>query len=202
MKQPNHPYTPNDPMMTVNYGDENHLIYTLSGVDVTISMVTGNDQLMLIDSALKAGVTRFIPAEFAGSSEGRNVHPTLDRGQRLAQMRLRDHVAEGMKYTVLTCGLLYERLGPDGLRGHGMGNRQGANGEGDFLIDLAATSAQIPVNQSGQPATVCMTSIDDVARFLVAALEIPNWPRRYHLRGERLRISGEQGTAHPNQTKG
>ena len=176
--------------MTVDYHDENHLIYTLSGIDLVISMVTGDDQLLLIDSALKAGVTRFIPAEFDGLPERRASYPELDRGRRLALMRLRDHVAEGMQYTIIISGLLYERLGPGGLLHVNMGHAQGANGEGEFLIDQQQASAVIPLSRYQDPAMVCMTAMDDVAKFIVAALEIPNWPREYRLRGERMSARG------------
>jgi hypothetical protein len=177
--------------MTVNYNDENQLVYILSGADMVISMVTGNDQLLLIDSALKAGVTRFVPAEFDGLPDGRTSYPALDRGRRLALMRLRDHVEEGMQYTTIICGLLYERFGPGGLRSVNMGNVQGANAEGDLFINRQGTKADVPLDSSGKPAMVCMTSMDDVARFIVAALAIPNWPREFRVQGERLSVRGE-----------
>ena len=49
--------------------------------------------------------------------------------------------------------------------------------------------AQIPYDRSGRPAMVCMTAMQDVARFIVAALDLPNWPRELRMRGERMNVS-------------
>ena len=108
--------------MVVDYSNEQNLIYSLAGIDLVISMVSGQDQLLLIDAALKAGVSRFAPAEFSGSPENRTFNPILDHGKWAALNRLGQHVEEGMQHTAIACGVLYERFAPDGLRGQNMGH--------------------------------------------------------------------------------
>lgn len=70
-----------------------------------------------------------------------------------------------------------------------IGLRSDIGGEGDYLIDFRRRRAQVPyLNSAGQPATVCMTSAHDVARFVVAALDLPTWPRELRMRGERMSV--------------
>lgn len=121
-------------MLVVDYDNEADLVYNLAGADLVMSMITGNKQLLLIDAALKAGVSRFVPAEFSGQPEKRP--RTLDRGQRSALNRLGQHVPEGMAYTVICCGILYEHFGPGGLKSADIGNRAGNNNEGDYLMNI------------------------------------------------------------------
>ena len=172
----------------VDYGNELELQYHLAGTDLVISMVSGYDQLLMIDAALKAGVARFVPAEFLGLSEKRP--QALDRGQRLARNRLRPHVEEGMSFTLISCGIFYERFAPNGLAGVNTGNVSGANGEGDYLMNIRTMRAQIPHDSSQRPAMICMTAMEDVAKFIVAALDfLPQWPNELRVCGQRLNVS-------------
>ena len=197
------------PVHVVNFNNENDLIHNLGGVDIVISMVTGDTQLLLIDAALKAHVTRFVPSEFAGQHNKRPA--TLNRGHVFAINRLKQHIEEGMYFTVFACGIFYDTFVPGGLRSSNMGHvsTNGNNGEGSFLMDLRSKRAQIPLDASGRPAKICMTLIFDVARFIVAAMDIPlhKWcdpkrqlndrpsplthrrPREFRMRGERLDVS-------------
>ena len=174
-------------VLVVNYRNETDLQYHLAGADLVISMVTGNDQLLMIDAALKAGVARFIPAEFAGVSEKRPA--ALDRGQRFARLRLRSHVEEGMSFTLISCGIFYERFAPLGLSGQGIGNVSGINREGDYLMNIRTMRAQVPHDSSQRPAMICMTAMEDVAKFIVAALDLPQWPSELRICGQRLNVS-------------
>lgn len=150
-------------------------------------MVTGNDQLLMIDAALQAGVSRFVPAEFGGLSEKRPA--ALDKGQRLARNRLRHHVEEGMNYTMISCGIFYERFAPNGLAGFGTGFASGNNNEGDYLMNVRSMRSQIPHDSSQRPAMICISAMDDVARFIVAALDLPQWPNELRMCGQRLNVS-------------
>ena len=174
-------------MLVVDYRNEADLQYHLAGVDLVISMVTGNDQLLMVDAALKAGVARFVPAEFAGISDRRPQY--LDRGQRLARNRLRSHVEEGMSFTLISCGIFYERFAPGGLAGVNMGNASGVNGEGDYLMNVQTMRAQIPHDSTQRPAMICMTAMEDVAKFIVAALDLPQWPNELRMCGQRVNVS-------------
>ena len=176
-------------VITVDYGNDFDLQFKLAGVDLVISMVSGQAQIALIDAAAHVGVQRFAPAEFAGSSLDRPAMDALDRGQSAALARLRQYEAQGMRYTVLSCGILYERFAPGGTGSANIGYFSGASGEGDYLMDIRAMRAQIPHNSYGQPATICMTSAQDVGRFVVSALVLQNWPRELRMYGERIDVS-------------
>lgn len=64
------------------------------------------------------------------------------------------------------------------------------SGEGDYVMNLRSARAQIPYyNAAGQSVYVCMTSAKDVARFVVAALDLPHWPTELRMRGERMSVS-------------
>lgn len=132
----------------------------------------------------------------------------LDNGRRAAILRLHQHEALGMRFTVFTCGVLYERFAPGGMAASQIGLRSNIGQEGDYLMDFRNRRAQIPyLNTAGQPATICMTSAHDVARMVVAALDLPSWPREFRLRGERLTVRDVvaiaeevQGMGPPRQT--
>ena len=175
--------------MVVDYHNEAELVSHLAGIELLISIVPGNDQLILIDAALKARVSRFIPAEF-GPPLGKRSQ-LLDRGQRTALNRLRQHAGEGMEYTVFSPGIFYERFSPHGLTRSNIGHTLGANEEGDYLIDIRKMKADVPYDTSEKPAMVCMTSLQDTAQFIVAALALPlsDWPAEFRMRGERMNVS-------------
>ena len=151
-------------------------------------MVSGSAQLMLIEAARKAGVHRFAPAEFAGSSLYRPPGDPLDHGQSQALSRLQLYESQGMTYTVLACGILYDRFAPGGTATANIGGYSGANAEGDYLMNVRLARAQIPHDSSGEAAVLCMTSAQDVGRFVVAALDIPEWPRELRMCGERMNV--------------
>ncbi|KAK7897136.1 hypothetical protein LTR67_005025 [Exophiala xenobiotica] len=173
----------------VDYSNPADLRFKLAGVDTVISTISGNPQLALIDAAAAAHVRRFVPSEFGGPPSLRPQNDLLDNGRRAAILRLHQHEASGMKFTIFTCGILYERFGPGGMAASQIGLNSSIGQEGEYLMDFRRRRAQIPyLNASGQPATVCMTSANDVARFVVAALDLPSWPREFRLRGERMSV--------------
>ena len=152
-------------------------------------MVTGNNQLALIHAALRAGVQHFAPAEFAGPLLPRTPVEDLDRGQQAALDLLRQLEPQGMRYTVFSCGILYERFSPGGIGLAGIGLSSGANDEGDYLVNIRNMTASIPLTTTRQPATICLTSAEDVGRFIVAALDLPNLPTELRMRGERMDVA-------------
>ncbi|KIW13879.1 hypothetical protein PV08_06660 [Exophiala spinifera] len=178
-------------VLQVDYSNSADLRFKLAGVDTVISTISGNAQLSLIDAAAAAHVRRFVPSEFGGPPSLRPQNDLLDQGRRAAILRLHQHEASGMKFAIFTCGILYERFGPGGLAASQIGLSSQIAQEGQFLMDFRRRRAQIPHNSaSGQPAMVCMTSAHDVARFVVAALDLPSWPREFRLRGERMSVRG------------
>lgn len=154
-----------------------------------ISTINGDPQLALIDAAAAAHVRRFVPSEFGGPPSLRPQNDLLDQGRRAAILRLHQHEHSGMRFTVFSCGVLYERFAPGGMSASQIGLQSNIGQEGDYLMDFRRRKAQVPyLNAAGQPATICMTSAADVARFVVAALDLPSWPREFRLRGERLTV--------------
>lgn len=179
-------------MIQVSYTNASELRYQLTGVDVVISTISGQAQLALIDAAVQVHVRRFIPSEFEGPLAGRPPESevdVLDRGKRRALAALEKNKALGMEYSVFSCGVFYERFSPGGMASVQLGQGTNINGEGDFLLDIHRRRAHmIYTGNSQQGVYMCMTSAQDVARFLVAALEFPVWPTEFRMRGDRLSV--------------
>lgn len=62
--------------------------------------------------------------------------------------------------------------------------------EGDYIMDVRKMTAQVPaLDSQGQPmAAICMTSVQDVARFVTKAVDLPQWPRELRMCGERIAV--------------
>ncbi|KAI9830147.1 MAG: hypothetical protein M1819_005824 [Sarea resinae] len=177
-------------VIVVDYNSQNSLRFALAGIDVVISTISGNPQIYLIDAAVYARVSRFAPSEFEGSPYSRPPGSPLDRGKAAALARLQHWRQYGLQSTVFVCGIFYERFGPGGLAAYGIGAGSGCRGEGDYIMDIRNRKANIPNhNASGQFVRICMTSVNDVARFVVAALDLPQWPAELRMCGERLSVS-------------
>lgn len=175
--------------MIVDYANQNDLKFKLAGVNTVISTVTGSPQIGLIDAAAAVGVKRFAPAEFEGQSSLRPQTDPLDRGKLAALGRLQHYSAYDMQFTSFVCGILYDRFAPGGMAAAGIGLGSGVAGEGDYVMDIRNLKAQIPrFNASGQPVRICMTSAQDIGRFVVAAIDLDEWPRELRMRGERLTV--------------
>ncbi|KAL2405798.1 hypothetical protein ABEF95_003407 [Exophiala dermatitidis] len=198
-------------VLQVDYSTQADLQFKLAGVDTVISTISGNAQLSLIDAAAAVHVRRFVPSEFCGPPpslympspspspppHGLPVDNELRAAalQRLSQLESQPN---GMTFTVFTCGIFYERFAPGGLAASqiGLANNNDIAHEGAYLMDFRRRTAQIPfavdVTATGGggpgPATICMTVAQDVARFVVAALELPVWPREFRFCGERMTV--------------
>jgi nucleoside-diphosphate-sugar epimerase len=158
-------------------------------VDTVISTVSGSPQLALIEAAANVHVRRFVPSEFEGSPGLRPVGDVLDRGKRAALQRLQQYQQYGMDYTVFTCGIFYERFAPGGMGSLNIGTGTGVAAEGDYVMDVRRMKASVPhYNSAGNVIHICLTSAQDVARFIVAALDLPNWPTELRMRGDRLSV--------------
>lgn len=159
------------------------------GVDTVISTVPGNAQLRLIEAAVACGVRRFAPAEFEGLPALRIANDPLDRG-KAAALALLQHYRGYIQSTVFVCGILYERLSINGLISHRIGTNSGFANEGDYIVDARNMTAQAPVYDSANNlANLCLTSSYDVGRFVVQALDMPQWPTELSMCGERTSVS-------------
>lgn len=172
-----------------NYSDGPGLAFNLTGIDTVISTVSGTAQLALIDAALQARVRRFAPAEFEGLPSLRPVPDPLDRGRRAALDRLQQYQARGLQYCVFVCGIFYERFAPGGMIASNIGRGSGISGEGDYIMNVRRMKGQIPYASDRRPALVCITSVQDVGRFIAAAIGITQWPAELRMCGERVDFS-------------
>lgn len=185
-------------VLQVDYSNSNDLRFKLAGVDTVISTISGSPQLALIDAAAAARVRRFVPSEFGGPPSLRDRRDPTDNRRSDAIVRLAQHEPSGMRFAVFTCGVFYERFGPGGLAAFQIAVHQELGREGVYLLDMRRRRAQLPYSPTGnQSAYICMTSVRDVARFVVAALDLASWPREFRLRGDRLNVrqivsTGEQ----------
>ncbi|KAL9049503.1 MAG: hypothetical protein Q9206_005492 [Seirophora lacunosa] len=178
-------------VVVVNYAvtHREDLVFKLAGLSTVISVISSAAQIDLIDAAAQAGVRRFAPAEFEGQAALRPQRDALDRGKRAALDRLQHYQTQGMQYTSFVCGILYERFAPGGMIAKGIGLRSGIGAEGDYLVHIGQKKAQIPYGANGQPATISMTSAEDVGIFVAAALGLPQWPPELRMRGDRMNVS-------------
>ena len=163
------------------------------GVDTVISTVTGAPGLELLKASVEQRVRRFAPAEFEGRPSQRLQNDPLDRNDSKKNIRLwldqyREHGR--IESTVFSCGVLYERFGPGGLRAHRLGLNSQLDGEGDFIVNVRNMTASAPVyDANNQPnVTICLTAAEDVARFVVKALDLNRWPTEMTMVGERMTV--------------
>lgn len=111
----------------------------------------------------------------------------LDRGNTNSLARLRYHAQYGMQYAVFACGIFYERFAPGGMAALQLGKGTYIDGEGGYLMNIRTMKAEIPYfNALGEPVCICMTSAQDLARYIVAALDLPQWTTEFRVCGERM----------------
>lgn len=159
------------------------------GVDTVISTVTGRPQLRLIEAAVQCRVRRFAPAEFEGRPGLQTPNSILDREKSAARTKLQGYSAY-IHSTAFVCGIFYERFAVGGIRAHQMGAKI-ASGEGDYVADLRNMTAVAPIyDAANNYSSLCLTSIYDVAKFVVMSLDMTSWPSEMSICGERLTVHG------------
>ena len=172
----------------VDYSDPSSIQHSLMGVDTIISTVTGNAQLRLIEAAVACRVRRFVPAEFEGQPSLRTQNGLLDRG-RAAALALLQHYHGYIQSTVFICGVFYERFSVNGMVSLRIGVNTGYGNEGDYIADSRNMTAVAPVYDSSRNlSNLCLTSVYDVARFVVRALDMPSWPSEMTMCGEKMTV--------------
>ncbi|TVY41587.1 Oxidoreductase [Lachnellula subtilissima] len=179
----------------VDYDSQDDLRYTLRGIDLVISTVSGVPQINLIDAAAHSGVRRFVPAEFEGPPARRTGNDPLDRGKRATIDRLRhwsNHPRHRMHFTIFSCGIFYERFANGGMAALDIGTSTGIQNEGSYLMNARHGTAEVVERTtSGQPVYICLTSVYDVGRFVIAALDLglQTWPEEFRMSGERRTVT-------------
>ncbi|KAF2716959.1 isoflavone reductase family protein [Polychaeton citri CBS 116435] len=178
-------------VLVVLYSEQPSLQYALRGIDTVISTVTGPSQRALIRAAVSARVRRFATAEFEGPPELRSAEDPLDRERTLARAWLA-HYRQHIQYTSFVCGIFYERFQRGGLQRDRIALSTGLEGEGDYILNIRRATAQAPtLDVNNQPTvTISLTSLQDVARFVTRALEIPQWgwDSVMRIQGERMTV--------------
>ncbi|RCI09231.1 hypothetical protein L249_1392, partial [Ophiocordyceps polyrhachis-furcata BCC 54312] len=180
----------------VDYEDGNHLAFNLQGVDLVISTVSGRAQINLIHAAVRGRVRVFVPSEFEGSISHRpdhHHHDPLDRGSSQALALLRNLARHAqIRYTVFSCGLFMERFHPSGLAYLNIGRGAAIANPGDYLVDINRATAEFADRDArGRSVRVCLSSVYDVVRFLVAAIDLgaERWPVEFTMCGDRMSLN-------------
>lgn len=180
-------------MHVVDYQDRDTLSFALQGIDLVISTISGQEQLNLINAAGRGRVRYFVPSEFEGALS-RRPSPragALDRGSAAAVALLRQWSEDSsrMRWTVFSCGVFMERFHPYGLTASlGIGAGEGVGTVGSYVADVNAGVADYaPKDSKGSSVKVCLTSVFDVVRFVIAAVDLgpSNWPSEYTMRGDK-----------------
>ncbi|KAA8565077.1 hypothetical protein EYC84_010834 [Monilinia fructicola] len=158
----------------VNYDNQDDLRFHLRGIDIVISTVSGISQINLIDAAANSRVQCFVPADYQDKLGGRPTNDPLDHGRAASIERLRHwahHPRHRMRYTIFACGVFYE---------------------GSYLMNMETNAAEIvEYSTAGYPISVSMTSAHDLARFIVAALDLDQriWPIEFRMQGDRKTVT-------------
>ncbi|KAM3564244.1 hypothetical protein MY1884_000866 [Beauveria asiatica] len=181
----------------VDYINMEMLRFALSGIDLVISTISGQAQLNLINAAGHGRVSYFVPSEFEGSLTKRPAAGSdpLDRGGAAALTLLRQWADTGrrMKWTAFSCGIFMERFHPYGLAPSlGIGAAEGVGTAGSYIADINSGVADYTsVDASGNPVKICLTSVLDLVRFVVAAVELDpsTWPAEFTMRGDRKKLT-------------
>ena len=175
-------------VLVVDYENQDSLEHAVMGVHTIISTVTGTPQVALIQAAAAQNVLRFAPAEFEGPLSARPESDPLDHGKKVVREWL-DHFRYKMQYTVFTCGVLMERFAPGGLHGQRLGMAKGYGAEGDYMINVRNLRAIAPiVDSQGNDVELCLTAAQDVAKLIVRAIDMRNWPPELSMVGERMTV--------------
>lgn len=111
--------------------------------------------------------------------------------KREEALNLLNRYSSHMESTIFVCGMFYEHFQPGGLGSSGIGTTSGFNAEGDYIMNCRSMTTQMYASGSKpQPtAAICMTSVQDVARYVCKALDLPRWPPQIRISGARLQIT-------------
>ncbi|KAF7555025.1 hypothetical protein G7Z17_g2469 [Cylindrodendrum hubeiense] len=170
------------PQFVVDYTDvasltsflEEHQVHTVIsafGINAT-SLATS--QINLIQAAEASSATkRFIPSSFAIAypTDGPSILPPLksyfDSLDALEKT--------GLEWAVVNNGTFLDYYAPLTLKSH--------YNHGTVVLDVPNAAAGIP-GRGDEPMTFTYTF--DVARFTIAALDLPSWPRQLRIVGDTL----------------
>lgn len=167
------------PVRTVDYSSVDSLTHGLAGVHTLISIIKANrsDQMVLshdnmLKAAKAAGVQRFAPSEWGMGPLASEKVDLLGAKPQIWDLCL----GSGLECTRFFVGMFMNYLGqscPADRREEAL-----AGLEDDLMLDfinIEAGHALLPVTSDGQPCRLSLCEINDVGRFVAAALDLENW---------------------------
>lgn len=166
-------------IIVVDYFNHAQLVRELQGVHTVIVCLISDEesslhaQLNLLNACLEAKVKRFAPSEWAGISEQNTV---IQLYRQLKVPVMEQVQASGIEYTLFTNGVFMEYFA----------SPQRASDSLPPIItsvDFNAGEANL-IGTGDEP--FCVTSVEDVGRFVAAALELDRWEERSSMMGSRV----------------
>lgn len=146
-------------------------------------------QKNLLHAGLRAGISRFAPAEFGlGVLASHMVDMFQPSLEVMAELKKVKESHPGFEYTGFHAGLFMNYLG------YGASDAEAAtHGMRDtwvFVWDVKNMRAEIPLTRDGEVPSMTLTEIADVGRFVAAACLLPKgqWQVDFSMEGETLRM--------------
>ncbi|KAF2148478.1 NAD-P-binding protein [Myriangium duriaei CBS 260.36] len=174
----------------VDYHSHDSLVKGLEGVHTVLSFVGAgalNDferiQTNILDAAKEVGAKRFAPSELAAvSDEGIDLYAGKSAFWEVVRK-------SGLEYTKFCPGIFMNLFGTGTTKPPTPGSEL-ATGEEEalgglrpwnFIINMTAGTADMAGDGS---AKMCLTETSDIARFIIAALDLKTWPEISGMRGD------------------
>ncbi|KAF2182049.1 hypothetical protein K469DRAFT_713128, partial [Zopfia rhizophila CBS 207.26] len=146
-------------------------------------------QINLLNACLKAGVSRFAPAEFGpGPLAAPKISMLSDQVAVIEACRTAKSSHPGFEYAGFHLGLFMNYLG------YGAEKEEealaGKRDDGEFVWHVKDMRAEIPLTKEGKVPSITLTEIGDAGRFVAAAcmLEKGKWEEDCSMVGETVRM--------------
>ncbi|KAF2469996.1 NAD(P)-binding protein [Lindgomyces ingoldianus] len=179
----------------VDYSSEDSLISALRDVHTVICTLLAKDgtwastQINLLNASLKAGVSRFAPAEFGcGALAAPKVALLSPQIAVIDACREAKRLHPEFEYAGFHVGLFMNYLaygGPNELEA-----LNGLNDRVEFIWHIKDMRAEIPLTKDGDIPRMTFTEIGDVGRMTAAAclLSKGEWQEDFGMEGETARM--------------
>ncbi|KAJ6498363.1 hypothetical protein C8R47DRAFT_1212068 [Mycena vitilis] len=177
------PGLPGATIAAVSYDSQDSLAAALAGVHTVISAIgdhahSASAQLALVQAAIEAHVTRFIPSGWSGTDGGPDDVVELYRFKQAVLDALR---ASGMQWSHPENGVFLNYLATGSPKSGGTASLKKLK----FFIDVENCTATIPGDGNTK---IAYTAVEDVGAFVAKALSVEGpWP-------DTLRIVGASVT--------
>ncbi|KAH7356033.1 hypothetical protein BKA66DRAFT_474373 [Pyrenochaeta sp. MPI-SDFR-AT-0127] len=179
----------------VDYSSEDSLYDALQGIHTVLCVILAADgtwvssQINLLRAGLRAGISRFAPAEFGVGPQAADNVTLLQPGREvMAACREAKKKTPDFEYAGFHVGLFMNYLG------YGAPDEAAATHEMNdtwvFVWDVKNMKAAIPLTKEGEVPHMTMTELGDVGRFAAAACLLPqgSWKEDFSLASETLRM--------------